>query len=252
MNEDDLLYFNENKLSSPSPSYVAWVDMMGTRNAMSQSLASSANHIGRIHAAIIRAKRPGLKVYPVLDGAYITAEKQKTIMDSLKAVFTECAKYFAAQATPEHRFLIRGGLAYGPVIHGSEINKHCNKELGEDPDYRKNLLFGMPMVQANRGEGNAPPFGMFIDESARAFGADGKTFSGLWFKWWKDSPPVGFTKRLQEHFEWAEAHSHGIGYDEKSLKAHYKMARQYFGIQAPKSSESDPQATECAQGASED
>jgi hypothetical protein len=229
MPEEHLLYFNGKKLPSPKLSYVAWVDMMGTRNAMSQSLASSANHIGRIHAAIVRAQNDDLKIYPVLDGAYITSEKKSAMTDALSIIFRTCAEYFASQAKYEHRFLIRGGLAFGPVIHGSEITTQCNPELGDNERYRSNLLLGMPMVQSNRAESSAPPFGLFVDESARAFSASGsKSFSGLFYKWWKRDLPEGFLPRLTQHLQWAAANSFSIGYPKEKAKEHEEMAQQYF------------------------
>ncbi len=215
--------------------------MMGTRNAMSQSLASSANHIGRIHTAIVRAQNRDLKIYPVLDGAYITAEKRAPMLEALNSIFRTCAEYFASQEDYERRFLIRGGLAFGPVIHGADISKDCNRDLGENKQYRDNLLLGMPMVQSNRAEGSAPPFGIFIDESARAFSASNtKPLSGLFYKWWNNDLPTGFAARLEEHFRWASSNSFSIGYPVAKAKEHEEMARQYFnGAQSDSTETSD-------------
>lgn len=224
------LFFDERELKPPKASYVAWVDMMGTRNAMSQSLAGSANHIGRVHAAIIRSKEAASRVYPVMDGAYITSETQASILATLRGFFTSCAVYFAGTEKPEHRFLVRGGLAFGPVIHGADIIPACNAELGHSQEYKRNLLFGIPMIQANRSEALAPPFGLYLDESARAFAGEGSVpFSGVWQQWWEKELPPGFLKRLNEHFAWCEAHWRRIEYKLERLKEHSEMARQYFG-----------------------
>lgn len=229
------LYFDNGSLK-PKPNYVAWVDMMGARNAMAQSLASSANHIGRIHAAILLAKTDDVRVYPVMDGAYITAEKKKAITGVLTNIFMRCAEYFAATEEPEHRFLMRGGLAYGPVIHGGDITKPCNDQLGGSGSYKDNLLFGIPMIQSNRAEGFAPPFGIYLDESSRAFANTGSSpLSGVWFKWWNAAAPLpqGFTERLREHLKWCKENWRRIEYREDRLKEHPDMAIQYFGLTVP-------------------
>jgi hypothetical protein len=165
-----------------------------------------------------------------MDGAYITSEKQASIMTTLKGFFTSCAEYFAGMEKPEHRFLIRGGLAFGPVIHGADISPACNPELGKTAEYKQNLLFGMPMIQANRCELLAPPFGLYLDESARAFAAEGSApFSGVWQKWWDKELPDGFLNRLYEHFTWCEANWRRVEYKLERVREHSEMARQYFG-----------------------
>jgi hypothetical protein len=224
------LYFDEQKLDDPKASYVAWVDMMGARNSMSQSLAASANHIGRVHLAILLSQTKDVRTYPVMDGAYITSEKRAPIMETLRGFFGLCAEYFEVTDKPEHRFLVRGGLAHGPVVHGSDIPSACNKDLSKNPEYSRNLLFGIPMIQANRSESLAPPFGLYLDESVRSFSEPGaQPFSGVWWKWWS-AIPKGFLDRLEEHFHWCEKNWRRIEYKEDRLKEHFDMARQYFGL----------------------
>ena len=151
------------------------------------------------------------------------------MLEALNQIFRTCAEYFASRDKYEHRFLIRGGLAFGPVIHGADITTECNPDLASNEAYRDNLLLGMPMVQSNRAETSAPPFGIFIDESARAFSPSGsKPFSGLFYKWWNNDLPAGFSERLKEHFQWAASNSFSIAYPAAKAKEHEEMARQYF------------------------
>jgi len=225
------LFFNDSGLKKPKPNYVAWVDLMGARNAMSQSSSSSANHIGRIHSAILQSRRKEVRVYPVMDGAYITCEERPPIIETLRDIYVQCAEYIASTAKPGHRFLMRGGLAFGPVIHGSDITSTSSYELGKNPDYTRSLLFGMPMIQANRAEGFAPPFGLYLAESVRNH-TSGRDFplSGVWWKWWKHALPAGFTERLREHFNWCLSNWRSLEYQEDRVKEHYDLARQYFGL----------------------
>ena len=66
------VYFNVRKLKGKAhKEYVAFVDIMGTRTHMKNSIYESANFIFKLHAAIISAWREknyhGVFVYPVMD-----------------------------------------------------------------------------------------------------------------------------------------------------------------------------------------
>ena len=227
---DGPLYFNHDSLGEPTPNYVAWIDMMGARAAMAHSLAVSSNHIGRVHSAVLRSRTGEVLVYPAMDGAYVTSVAREPIESTLRGFFECCAEYFAATERDEHRFLVRGGLAYGPVIHGRDISSNCSRELAKDEPYKSSLLFGIPVVQANRCEALAPPFGVYVDESARSFApSDSRTFSGLWWRWWTgDSPPDAFTARIRKHFDWCENNWRRIEYSQDRIKEHRDLARQYM------------------------
>lgn len=227
---EDPLSFDESQLPKPEPHYVMWIDIMGSAKAMSHSLPASSNHIGRLHAAIIRNKLPGVQTYPVMDGAYITSTAQKEILKMLKGVFTDCAQYFLDTAEPRHRFLVRAGLAFGPVVHGGTINEKVCITIANDSSYSASLLFGIPIVQAYRSEGSAPPFGLSLDESARAFAPPRtKPLKGLWYEWWKNGgPPIGFKEALLGHLDWCKSHHLGIEYPIDRLNIHRQMVEQYF------------------------
>jgi len=224
------LFFNASVLPAKNH-YVAWVDMMGTRNAMSHSLASSTNHIGRLHAAIIRSKNNNIRVYPMMDGAYIVCEEFGPIKNMLDGTFTLCANYFSSTDRPEHRFMIRASLSFGPVIDGADISAPCNAELAKTEFYKQSLLFGMPVIQAFKSDNFAPPFGIYLHESTRAFsGENSSPLSGVWLKWWRNEEfPSSFVERLYEHFAWCESNWLRIEYKLDRIKAHAEMAHQYFG-----------------------
>ena len=48
------LYVNTQTLQ-PTNTYVCWIDIMGTKNAMSNSFEQASNHILRFHACCIKA-----------------------------------------------------------------------------------------------------------------------------------------------------------------------------------------------------
>ena len=77
------VFFNSKKLPNPKREYVAFVDIMGTRAHMENNVTTTANYIFKLHAAILAAwrneKYQNVFVYPVMDGAYITATSRDDI-----------------------------------------------------------------------------------------------------------------------------------------------------------------------------
>ena len=52
----------------------------------------------------------------------------------------------------EHRFLVRGAIAKGKIQHGESVPKEACPYMGTEKEYKKQLLFGMPMIQACESE----------------------------------------------------------------------------------------------------
>jgi hypothetical protein len=170
------LYFNAKALPAPTNEYVAWVDVMGVQSAMSRSLNITANFVFKLHTAALQAPNTaGLRLYPVMDGLYIASSNQAAILDFLRSVFSAIAETFINETENMHRFIVRGALAFGPVIHGANVKSSAAKVFGTPAggNYKDAILLGMPMVQSHLAEKDAPPFGIFVHESARAFAPAG-------------------------------------------------------------------------------
>ena len=224
------LIFNAGHLPQPSQEFVAWVDVMGIQVSMSRSLAKSANFIFKLHTAALQAPNQNVKMYPVMDGFYASAANQKDILDFLNSVMGAIANVFINEASMEHRFLAKGALAFGPLIHGNAIPNAASPALHGNQQYRDSLLLGMPMVQANTCERLAPPFGIYVHESARTFSPPGdKPINFIWWKWRNPNDPVWGQLRtaLDNYFDWCEKRAGAIEYELSRIDAHRTMARQY-------------------------
>jgi hypothetical protein len=225
------LKFDAEKLPNPESEYVAWVDVMGTQIAMSRSIKTTANFIFKLHLAAIGAANDAVKLYPVMDGFYVAAKAQQDMLNFLSGVFSRAAEEFNAAIKKHHRFLIRGGLAFGPVIHGGSVTD-CAPELKEAAEYSKQLLLGLPMVQAHLSERDAPPFGVYVHESARSFAPEGsECIHWIWWRWGTPETKQTWDKlkgKLDAHFTWCEERAEAIGYSEERIKVHKKMVAQYF------------------------
>lgn len=224
------LNFNANHLPATTSEYVAWVDVMGTQVSMSRSIKITANFIFKLHIAALQAGSPDVRIYPVMDGFYAASLQQGHMLDFLRSVLSAAAAEFNATLEPHHRFLVRGGLAFGPVIHGSGVGP-CATELRHHETYRNAILLGTPMVQAHLSEQSAPPFGIFVHESARVFAPDGaEPLHWIWWKWGIAGQPVwdALKVALPAHLLWCEGRAQSILYDASRIEAHKKMACQYF------------------------
>ena len=163
-------------MAPPVLEYVAWIDIMGTASSLERSLEMTAGFVFRLHIASIRSAVSAVSVHPVMDGLYALSQSQQDMLRFLEGVFTCCAEDFIHTSEPEHRFVIRAALAYGPMMRGENLPAAASQPQGDAPNplgasiaYREQILIGLPMVQAHSSEGKAPPFGVYVHESARSF-----------------------------------------------------------------------------------
>jgi hypothetical protein len=103
----------------------------------------------------------------MMDGVYITSPRQGPLRYLLSAVLRRLAETFLVEKTPWFKFMVRGCISFGPLIDGRDLPEQASHSLARNPTYRDSILIGIPLAQAYRGETSAPPFGVFIDESAR-------------------------------------------------------------------------------------
>lgn len=225
-------YFNAQHLPASTNEYVAWFDVMGTQASMSRSVRATANFVFKLHAAALQAPRVGVRLYPVMDGLYAATPTQDGILKFLEGVFSSLATEFIAEKHALHRFLLRGGLAYGPVIHGAGIGAEASDTLAANVQYRDAILLGMPMVQAHQIESLAPPFGIAVHESARAFSPEGtEPLHVAWLRWSnspKNAPWATAEKAILAHLDYFEKRSGPLSYPKDRIAAHRQMVQEYF------------------------
>lgn len=224
-------YFDARHLPQPRNEYVAWIDVMGTQAGMSRSLATTANFMFKLHSAAIQAPLGGVRLYPVMDGLYVTTEGQAAMRAFLTSVFEAVAAEFNHEDEPLYRFLVRGAIAFGPTIYGAEVPREASASLAAHPPYLNSILLGLAMVQAHLGEPSAPPLGVFVHDTARSFSpAPERPFRFSWWRWSCTDAPLWIetARKVQEHLEWCEKHSLWIDYRSERIKLHREMAAQYF------------------------
>jgi hypothetical protein len=228
------LFFNAAQLPQAGAEYVAWLDVMGTQSSMSRSLNATANFIFKLHAAALQAPKTGMQLYPVMDGVYAASATQSAMLDFLRIVLAQVAEEFNQTTQPLHRFIVRGGLAFGPVIHGNSIPQLASPVLAENAAYRGSVLLGMPMVQAHLSEATAPPFGIAVHESARVFALPGQSpIHTVWWKWANTANQATWTAlqtELPAHLKWCSERSMWLNYPADRITVHRQMVEQYFSL----------------------
>lgn len=225
------IFFNGKLLPPASKRYVAFVDIMGIQTHMLKSTATAANFIFKLHSAILDAwrgeKYQDVFVYPVMDGAYITAAVKSDIEKILVRIFKGIAEIQITESNPSHWFVIRGSVAFGEVIHGHHVPYEASKVFEKDLGYKNNILLGPAMISAYRGEAKAAPFGIYLDDSAINHGS-GRGFPKKW-KWYDSTAltldnEIG-TKIRQTVLDYFKKTSGDTKADQ-----HKQLAEEYFSL----------------------
>lgn len=243
------IYFDGGYLQEPEYNYVCWIDVMGTKNQMARSLKTAANFIFKLQAAVVEARletdyQEESRLYPTIDGIYITTFKKRTLQLIVNQAMCRCALTFLNEITPFHRFLVRGAVAYGPVYHGVDLPPKATFTMDNNRNIRDAILIGLPMVQANIAESEAAPFGIAVHDSARAFAPVNETpFNFIWLDWFNYCTPKidskALLKQISEYFIWQKAHTTVTGYKPDRVDYHFKLATEFFSMELDRQEKSE-------------
>ncbi len=229
-------FFDASRIDGTKNQNVAWVDLMGAKSAMGRSLFQTANFIGKIHTAAFTAAhdREGARVYPVIDGCYITAGQQEIFESVLRTTMLSLANAFVSEEKMSQRFLVRGGIAAGRIIPGAELAKGSNT-LQQRAGYKGAVALGTAIGQAYMAEAKAPPFGYFVDITARSFAAGKKQpFTSVYWRWWDDGREKDVRRReiilseLKAYYRWVASNHRGLEYPVAAYEEHRERAFEYF------------------------
>ncbi len=243
------LSFNSEHLKPADNVYVGWLDLMGAGHTMGVSVRKSANFLTRLHIAVHRAvTEVGFKgrLLTINDGVFIVTPSKRELMSVMGRALILLACDFVAVPRPHDRFLLRGGIAYGPVYFGADLIPGLSpKKLRDNAEFLAPVMFGPAIIQAYRAESFAPPFGVAVHESARAFFPLGEEpFRMTHWLWWAPNEPVDYpgnatplhalkaclASDLDGHFAWMEETRIFHGVDHAKLSAWRTECAQYFAV----------------------
>lgn len=247
------IYFNAEFLPEVRGEYIAWCDGMGTGRTLSRSLYQAANSVFKLHSAfsIAQSMSEGVRCYAVMDGVYVTCASREGMCKVLRLAFCELGREFINKPGIKHMHMIRAGLAFGPVIHGMDVEERAfhgryhgytitrdmfkNSQLSR---IRHHILLSPAMVLAYRAEKFAPPFGIYVDNTAKCYQqlvnpADTGFESSL-SQWWAGDPGAkqiarDLYKQIKFYLDKCETHSVGSEYPRERIRTHRELAEEYFG-----------------------
>lgn len=230
------------KIFTFNNAYVCWLDIMGTESIMRRSVKTALAFVCKLHIAALTARAnfqdDAIRLYPMMDGVYIITFRKNMLLAFLHQTMRPLVDIFLEESVLVHRFIARGAIAYGPIIEGHLItnsNALSGKSmiLRDNPDYTRCLVAGIPVAQAHKYEVEAPPFGIYIHESARAFAPEGEEPFTVVFWDWIDAEnrPVSRKKLLDElraYFDWYGAHSLENEYNKEAIERHKRLAEEWL------------------------
>lgn len=187
-------------------------------------------HVAALTAVKKNTKTP-IELYPIIDGIYAVSEDRDPMMFFISDVFRSMAAEFLVLQNWE-RSIIRGAISYGPVILGRESTSGA--PILQESNYCHSILLGMPLVQAYSAERLAPPFGVYIHESARAFApSNSHPFTTMLWQWWRTDKPaqkvaLALLAELDTYFEWSRNHTTAMAYSRDRIDVHQQLAREYL------------------------
>lgn len=224
-----------------STEYVVWIDIMGTKNTMSESFQKAANFILKFHSCVVQAVdgAENISYYPLMDGVFITSPNFNSLKSVISIIFSNLADLFLSEDRHDHRFIIKGSLAYGAIAHGLKIDERVCPELVKYPSYKCNLMFGMPMIQAYTVEHFAPPFGLYIHESAR----NPKDLQGKYFSWANKEKKIQkniLCEKILSYFDWCDYFHEYLELSPDKIAKYKRLTLQYFTNKAQCDKEKNP------------
>jgi hypothetical protein len=228
---------------------------MGTGGALATSLSHAANFVFKLHRAFGDAVDAvsGVRLYPVMDGLYVTSESRNTLQSVIRNAFVELANEFLGyEEVPKH-FIARGVVAYGATLHGANVPDEAfipgirTEFEAENRDAfaksslkvtRSALLLSSAMAVAYRADSKAPPFGIYVHDTALSIPQlidphDSGFPSRLW-SWWRGNVAASgvaeeLATALMQYFDEADQHSRDLDYPSEAIKSHRNAAQEYFG-----------------------
>ncbi|MFC3477371.1 type I restriction-modification system subunit M N-terminal domain-containing protein [Halobacterium litoreum] len=228
-------YVDPSELQSPKNQYIAWLDIMGTANAMRRSVKTGAVKVLKMHNAVLDVQNDyDVDIFPMMDGMYIVSDEKFELIGFLQDIFRGYAEYLVGESEQDHfevyyTSIIRAAVAFGPLYHGGDTTESVSETIAGSEGYKNSILVGVPMADAYEAETEAPPFGIRIHRSARTLAPEGEEpIPQYWWNWWEGTDlPENLLDLLNNYFEHFEESRHSE-YDEQKLERHKETAKVYL------------------------
>ncbi len=177
-NKQTETFFNGDHLVEKGNQFVAWIDLMGVKDALVNNYKSPAiwrgELLAEIHEYVNQDKVD--EVFCVGDGVVLMSNNEDYLMNFLQALFSHYVRFNTRRHgdwEPYYHRLIRAGTGSGRVfqidVEEFESDNHGGSPF---PETFRNEPFGPGVIEAFSTEGGAPFSIQTPDDGA--------------FKWWQD------------------------------------------------------------------
>lgn len=234
--EHECLKFYPLNMPAASELYVCWIDVMGSKEAMLDSLYIASNFIMKLHMAALRvAEVFAIDLYPAIDGVYACSQSRRSMLSFLNRVYSMLATTFIHEKEEHFKFQVRSGLAYGQVVMGGQVIDCADDDiLRKHSRHTKSVLLGSALTHAYEAERKAPPFGIGLDKSAANIIQEVSP-SENYLKWWESYERKNDRRlarelyiSLKSHYIWCHSKSEKIRYPKDDIRRHENLIDEYF------------------------
>lgn len=211
---------------------VAWIDIMGVRDALRNNQLAPAIWRGELYSVITAYIDNDItEVFSVGDGIIVMCEDMDYLKSFLKALFSHYVLFNLNRFEGEwvgdiwlHR-LIRAGVGSGPA-YIIDVEAYLSEYRGQAPfqnDYFSNTPFGPALIRAFQAE-EGPPFSVHVLD---------REDQPIEWKWWDEIGMEEGIRRdlltfLNEYFNWYDSQT---GYRYKPYKSNHLIdSLRYFEI----------------------
>lgn len=202
---------------------------MGTQNAMRRSLDDATNFLFSFQMDVTTASNgKDVSILRMMDGCYVFSKQSHTIREFLIKLFCEVSERVIEEEL-QYVNLIRGAVSYGAVVSDLDLSLPKHNEKWES--FRNSFFAGMPMIQAYSGDSEAPPFGVFVHESARSAEYRDAAFSQKWFRLFdRYQNRKALEEKVNGYFEHCKKLKSFLDYPEEKITKHSEMFAQYMSL----------------------
>ncbi len=167
-----------------SEKWVAWIDIMGTKNMFTRNTVIPTQYVLQLYKCLEEINRSiDMEIYPLVDGFYAISNCYDTFFQFLKNYFVKMFTWQAGAADYAYSFLIRAGVGYGEIIFGKDVVNSLSNDA-----IKNSLVFGPAIVKAAEAEHECSPFGIHL------YLEDNVTYppgiSKEYYDWLKDDPTM--------------------------------------------------------------
>jgi hypothetical protein len=212
--------------------FVAWCDVMGGGSIMRSVHKTAIYRVIQFQRLVLLSLKShdAITVIPINDGVFLVSQDFDDLYTCLQDLLQRIVRVNLNKAKlgqMQYLFLARASVAYGPVTLGNDPAFEWEEIESIRPGYSKQLVIGLPVIQAYESESKAPPLGILLHETVLA---QIPSMRGPFARWQPEDDIDVVEEILQRYFSFQIMHQFELGFDAKKAEHYIAVAREYFKV----------------------